>query len=469
MTAIELMPVAQFPGTRNWGYDGAYLFAVQASYGGPDGLKRLVDAAHALGLAVVLDVVYNHLGPEGNYLSRFGPYFTDRYTTPWGQAVNYDGQDGAGVRRFVIENAVRWIRDFHLDGLRLDAVHSIFDQSTPHILADLAEAVHAAAGARQVHLIAESDLNDVRLITPVDEEGYGLDAQWNDDFHHALHALLTAERDGYYGDYGTLRALAKAYAEGFVYTGEYSHHRERHHGTPSRDQPLTRFVVCTQNHDQTGNRMLGERLAHLVAREELLLAAGALLLGPYVPMLFMGQEYAERAPFLYFVSHSDPDLIAAVQAGRQREFAAFHWRGDVPDPQDEGTFVASRLDHGLKARAEHRVVLEFHRELLRLRRAVPALRSGLRDHHEVTCLEAQDAIVLRCWQHDREALVILHFGAASSVLHLPVRSGTWRRVLDSADARWLGPGGSLDEAREVTGDLSVTVWPTSVCLWLYEP
>lgn len=440
VTALEIMPVAQFPGARNWGYDGVYPFAVQHSYGGPVGLKRLVDAAHAAGLSVLLDVVYNHLGPEGNYLAQFGPYFTDRYHTPWGQAIDFDGPRSAAVRHFFVENAVQWVREFHLDGLRLDAVHSIFDASPRHILTEITEAVHAAAPGRRVHVVAESDDNDARVVTPVESGGLGVDAQWSDDFHHALHARLTGERAGYYQDFGRLGDLAAAFEQGFVYTGQRSPFRGRPHGSPSRGIPGPRFVVCAQNHDQVGNRMLGERLGHLVSFELQKLASAAVLLAPFVPLVFMGQEYGDPAPFLYFVSHSDPDLVEAVRRGRREEFAAFAWRGEVPDPQAEETFRRSTLDHALAAEPPHRALRAFHRELLGLRRTVPALRSLDPSRCRARCLDASDVLAVERLAPGSHALIVLAFGEAATV-EVPGAAGRWQVLLDSADARWAGPGG----------------------------
>jgi maltooligosyltrehalose trehalohydrolase len=297
ITAIELMPVAQFPGDRNWGYDGTYPFAAQNSYGGPDALKRLVDLCHTKGLAVILDVVYNHLGPEGNYLRSFGPYFTDRYGTPWGEAVNFDGPHSDHVRRFFIENALYWLTEFHMDALRIDAVHAILDFSSRPFLEELGLAVREAARRvnRQLFLMPESALNDSRIIRSREMGGFGLDAQWNDDFHHALHALLTEERFGYYEDFGRFRDLVAAYRDGFVYSGQYSSYRKRRHGRSSRDIPSQRFIVFSQNHDQVGNRMQGERLSELVPFEALKLAAGTVLLSPFIPLLFMGEEYGEMS------------------------------------------------------------------------------------------------------------------------------------------------------------------------------
>jgi maltooligosyltrehalose trehalohydrolase len=379
ITAIELMPIAEFPGRRNWGYDGVALYAPHSAYGAPDDLRALVDAAHARGLAVFLDVVYNHLGPEGNYLDAFGPYFTDAYTTPWGRALNFDGPDSDEVRAFFVDNARYWIEEFHFDGLRLDAVHGIRDFSARHLLADVRAAVHGV-GARQERrtlVIAESDLNDPRLVRPEDVGGYGLDGQWSDDFHHAVHALLTGERNGYYEDFGDVADLAKAYAERFVYDGRHSPHRRRRHGAPAGDVRADAFVVCVQNHDQVGNRAMGDRLSTLVGFEEQKLAAALLLLAPYVPLLFMGEEYGETRPFPYFVSHSDEGLIEAVRRGRREEFASFGWSDDVPDPQSEDTFRSARLDRAGRETPRGRALLALHRDLIALRRKEAALRPGV--------------------------------------------------------------------------------------------
>lgn len=459
ITAIEIMPVAQFPGTRNWGYDGVYPFAVQHSYGGADGLKRLVDAAHHAGLAVLLDVVYNHLGPEGNYLGQFGPYFTDRYRTPWGQAIDFDGPDSTAVRRFVVENAVQWVREFHMDGLRLDAVHSIFDASPRHILTEITEAVHAAAEGRRVHVIAESDENDASLITPAADRVRGVDAQWSDDFHHALHALLTGEGAGYYQDFGRLHDMAAAFEEGFVYAGQHSLFRGRPHGTSSRHVGGERLVVCAQNHDQVGNRMLGERLGHLVSFAHVKLASATLLVAPCVPLIFMGQEYGDTAPFLYFVSHSDAALVEAVRRGRREEFSGFAWRGEVPDPQARETFRRSTLTLALAGREPHRALREFHRELLRLRQSLPALHTLDKDRCQVACLDEARALVVRRWTGDSEVLVTLAFADREMPADIPAPAGAWRTVLDSEDRRW---GGTLEGTGEVLisdGSFALTLAP----------
>jgi maltooligosyltrehalose trehalohydrolase len=446
VTTIELMPVWQFPGERNWGYDGVLPYAVQHSYGGPAGLRRLVDAAHAHGIAVILDVVYNHYGPEGNHLPDFGPYLTDRYDTPWGQAVNVDGPLSDEVRRYVVDNAVRWIREFHLDGLRLDAVHAIIDQSAVHLLEELATAVHAEAErlGRQVHLIAESDLADPRLVRAPELGGYGLDAQWLDDVHHALHTAVTGERDGYYGDYDGFPDLVRALRDRFVYAGRYSPHRERRIGRPARDLPYDRFVACTQNHDQVGNRMLGERRSVLVPFETLKLAAGTLALLPFTPMLWMGQEYGEQAPFQYFVSHTDPGLIEAVRTGRRREFAYFAKDGlEAPDPQAVETFERSKLDWDLRDRGHHATVRALYTELFRLRRELESL-SGTDADEAAPTLHGLDTVSFRRARRgrpDEGVLVVLHAGDEPTTVIVPT-AGQYEVLLDTAATRWDGPGGA---------------------------
>ncbi len=442
ITAVELMPVAQFPGSRNWGYDGVFPFAVQNSYGGPSGLKRLVNAAHREGLAVVLDVVYNHLGPEGNYLGEFAPYLTDRYRTPWGSALNYDGPESDEVRRYFVENALYWLTEFHIDALRLDAVHAIYDFSAVPFLEELAEVCQRQAEAlhRRVHLIAESDLNLARHILPRSAGGLGLDAQWSDDFHHCLHVLLTGESSGYYADYGGVHQLAKVWREGYAFTGEPSRYRRRRHGSSPRRNPVKQFVVCGQNHDQIGNRPLGDRWSATRSFEQLKLAAGTVLLSPFIPLLFMGEEYGEPAPFAYFVSHSDLALIAAVRQGRREEFAAFGWEGEVPDPQDEGTFRQCRLDHSLAGTGHHRILREFYGACLALRREAPAIGGVEKETMETFAWETEGVLATRQW-HGRDAvLLVFNFNAERVAFDLPVPAGRWKKRLDSAEARWAGPG-----------------------------
>jgi maltooligosyltrehalose trehalohydrolase len=464
VTALELMPVAQFPGGRNWGYDGTYPFAVQDSYGGPQDLKRLVDACHARGLAVVLDVVYNHLGPEGNYLGCFGPYFTDQYRTPWGQALNFDGRHSDEVRRFFFENALTWQTDFHIDALRLDAIHAIKDFSARPFLSELAAvtAEQAALLGRPFYLIAESNLNDPRVTRPAERGGLGLDAQWTDDYQRALHALLTGERAGYYQDFGGVAPLADALGDGFYFQGQFSAYRGRRHGASARDLPVWRHVVYAQNHDQVGNRLHGDRLSRLVSFDGLKVAAAAVLLSPLVPLLFMGEEYGETAPFPYFTSHGDPALAEAVRQGRKREFAAFGWAGEPPDPQDEQTFLSAKLCHEQADVGQHRVLHEWYRELLRLRRAVPALAHRSKDHLQVgTAAEA--GLLLRRWSPDgNEVFLLLHFGPAASC---PIPAGRWRKLLDSAEPRWLGAGGTLPEGVTSAGEVVLPVGSTSCVLY----
>jgi maltooligosyltrehalose trehalohydrolase len=457
VTAVELMPVAQFPGERNWGYDGVYTFAVQNSYGGTGGLKRLVNACHQREIAVVLDVVYNHLGPEGNYLGDFGPYFTERYRTPWGLALNFDGPWSDEVRRYFIENALYWITECHIDALRLDALHAIVDLSGRPFLQELADAVHGEAEriGRRVYLIAESDLNDTKLIRSRELGGYGLHAQWNDDFHHALHTLLTRERSGYYQDFGTLRHLVTALTDGYVYSGQYSAYRKRRHGNASKSLPAHKFIVCIQNHDQVGNRMFGERLSQLVSFESLKLAAGVVLLSPFVPLLFMGEEYGEPAPFPYFVSHSDPTLMEAVRRGRREEFAAFAWQGEPPDPLDEATFLCAKLDHTLRDDGHHRVLHEFYRELIRLRKALPVLASLNKEQMEATGYESQQVAFVRRWSGDDEVFMVFQFGDTQVSATLPVPEGRWRKQLDSSDERWQGSGSSLPDQLKSAGEVTL--------------
>ena len=374
--AIELMPVAEFSGDRGWGYDGVDLYAPHHGYGGPDGLRRLVDAAHASGLAVLIDVVYNHLGPAGNYLPEFGPYFSSRHRTGWGAAVNFDGPGSYEVRRFVIDNALLWLRDYHCDGLRVDAVHAITDSSATHILEELAAEVDALSATlrRPLFVIAESDLNDPRLVRGRDAGGYGLHAAWADEWHHALHAVLTGEKDGYYADFGALPQLAKALRQAWVYDGVFSPYRQRVHGRPPAGLTGDQFVVSTQNHDQIGNRAAGERLPALTSDGRLRIAAALLLTAPFIPLIFQGEEWAADTPFQYFTGHQDAELGRTVREGRRAEFASFGWdEASVPDPQDRATFRRSRLDWAEPSGGAHQGMLAWYRELIGLRRRLPAL------------------------------------------------------------------------------------------------
>jgi len=462
ITAIELMPVAQFPGDRNWGYDGVYPFAPQNSYGGPAGLKRLVNACHQHGLAVILDVVYNHLGPEGNYLAAFGPYFTRCYKTGWGDALNFDAGHSDQVRRFFIENALYWQGDFHIDALRLDAVHAIRDFSATPFLQDLARAT--AAASKQTHrpfyLIAESDLNDRRVISPEEGNGWGIHSQWSDDFHHCLHVLLTGERTGYYQDFGGANMLAKVYREGYAFTGQYSNFRRKRHGNSPAKNGYAQFVVCSQNHDQIGNRMSGERLSQLVSFESLKVAAAAVILSPFVPLLFMGEEYGEKAPFLYFTSHTQPSLVEAVRAGRAEEFASFKWLGTVPDPQEEATFAKSKIHLPLpESDHESRLLLNYYRELIRLRKSQPAIHAADRRGVEVFAVEHPPVVLVRYYREGSELLLLLSFTESPERSNLLFPKGRWRKLLDSQDELWGGnvPKGSGELLSNGRLDMSIVL------------
>ncbi|MGZ6142403.1 MAG: malto-oligosyltrehalose trehalohydrolase [Myxococcales bacterium] len=405
-TAVEVMPVAAFAGDRGWGYDGVAPFATHAAYGGPAALARLVDAAHAAGLSAFLDVVYNHLGPEGNYLAEFGPYFTSKHKTPWGDAVDFSLPP---VRRYFVENALRWVSWF--DGLRLDAVHGILDDSPRHILEEIAEAVHAAGKL----VIAESDLNDAKLI-----ERYRLDASWADDFHHALHVALTGEHQGYYGDYqDPLPKLVHAIERGWCYEGAFKPSFGRPHGTPAAHLPGRRFVVCAQNHDQIGNRARGERLIELAGPDAARVAAAVTALQPALPLYFQGEEWGAREPFQYFTSHGDPQLAEAVRKGRQEEFKAFSWQGEVPDPQDRQTFLRSKLDRSAKEPA----LLAWHRALLALRQRL------FDDSHGSVHASAQGKVLL---MEREDLLLVAGFGEGPFAARLP--EGHWRVLLDSGAA-----------------------------------
>ena len=470
ITAIELMPVGQFPGQRNWGYDGVFPFAVQSSYGGPQGLKRLVNACHKNHICVALDVVYNHLGPEGNYLAAFGPYFTDRYRTPWGQALNFDSEWSDEVRRYFIENALYWIQDFHIDVLRLDAVHAIVDTSARPFLRELNSVIDSAAAtlSRQVHLIAECDRNDIRTVHPADKGGYGFAAQWNDDFHHAVHAVLTNEMYGYYQDFGKVSQVARAMTSGYVYQGEYSNYRLRSHGSESKGVGGDHFVVFTQNHDQIGNRMNGERLAGLVDFEALKVAAGVMLVSPFLSLIFMGEEYGETAPFQYFVSHGDTDLINAVRRGRKNEFQAFRWDAEPPDPQDEATFRRSQLNWELQKDGWHRQLRNFYGELLRTRKRLRALGSGDMACIEATPFEQEKALMVRRWCGGEEIFAIVNLSEKAAQIGFSVPQRNYIRILTSRDARWGGPGSCLPECLPACGTQRVDLEPYSFALYHSE-
>ncbi len=399
ITHVELMPVAAFPGGQGWGYDGASLFAVTEQYGGPDGLKRLVDACHARGLAVVLDVVYNHFGPVGNYSGMYGPYVTDKHGTPWGVAVNFEDWGSDEVRRFFCDNALMWMRDYHIDGLRLDAVHEFVDRSAVHFMEQLVDEVGelSAKLGRRLVLIAESDLNDPRVVAPRAAGGYGMDAQWSDDFHHALFSVLHSGggEKGYYVDFGSVAKLAKALAKTFVQDGTYSKYRGRKHGRPADDLSPQRFLGYIQTHDQVGNRAIGDRLEHVIGIDRAKVAAGIVLTAPFVPMLFQGEEFAASTPFQYFADHEDPEMARAVKAGRRGEFAAFGWRPeDIPDPEKVETFQRSKLNWDEVCEGRHEEMLEWYRRLIELRRGSASLNDGAPGQTKVSFDEEKRFIVM---------------------------------------------------------------------------
>ena len=466
VTAVELMPVAEFPGGRNWGYDGTHPYAPQSTYGGPFGFKRLIDACHAAGLTVVLDVVYNHLGPEGNYLGDYAPIFNHNYRTPWGDALNFDGPDADGVRRYFVDNALYWLTEYHVDALRLDAVHRIIDISPRHLLAEIAAEFRAQAQAlgRAAWTIAESDLNDVRVIRPAQACGYGLDAQWSDDFHHSLHALLTKTDRGYFADFGQLADLAKAIKEGFVYDGRASVFRRKRHGTSSVERPGEQFVVCIQNHDQIANGYWGDRLAALITLEQQKLAAALLLCAPNLPLLFMGQEWGELAPFLYFTSHTDQDLAQGVREGRRKEYAAFVKEegetvapvGGFADPQAVETFAHSKLIWSRLAESPHTEVLRCYRDLFALRKAHSCLSNCDKALTDVSFDEARRWLTIRRGDRDGSAALLLCnlSDEAQTISGSMSQADAWRLVLWSGDqvyggaAQFPAPPAQLEHATE---------------------
>lgn len=464
---VEVMPIAQFPGRRNWGYDGVYPYAVQNSYGGVSGFKRFVDACHQRGLAVTLDVVYNHLGPEGNYLGCFGPYFTDKYKTPWGLAINYDDAYSDHVKDYFINNALYWFEHFHIDALRLDAVHAICDQSAQPFLKELAQRVRELSVSlqRPLLLIAESDLNNKILIDDDAHGGYSLDAQWADDFHHALHGWLAQERHGYYEDFGYFNHIVKTLTHAYVYDGQYSTFRKRRHGNKVSHINPAKFVVSIQNHDQVGNRMLGERLSQLVSIEALKTAAGLMLFSPYVPLLFMGEEYGEDNPFLYFVDHSDQALIKAVREGRKNEFEAFHAKGEAPDPQDIATYNASKLDWNKVDQGSYAMLLRYYQTLIQLRKESLALQNPKRSTMEIMASDEKNTLLFSRSNGQHTILSIIHLGnAVQTIEQFP--KGRGYKIFDSMDAQWDGNGKTLPD--EIKNEHAIKVEPLSFALYRWE-
>lgn len=462
ITAIELMPVAQFPGSRNWGYDGVYPFAVQHSYGGVQGLKQLVDAAHRAGIAVILDVVYNHMGPEGNYLGDFAPYFTDKYKTPWGKALNFDDAWCDGVRSYFIQNALMWLDEFHIDGLRLDAVHAIWDCSAHHFIQELREEVAALEKrtGRTKIIIAEFDLNNTRYVNPVDKGGYGLDAQWIDEFHHALHSVLTGETNGYYEDFGKLSHIEKAFRDTYVYNGIYSPHRKKTFGSAVVENDYDQFVAFAQNHDQVGNRLLGDRLSASLSFEALKLAAAAVLLSPYIPLLFMGEEYGEKNPFLFFCSYESPELVETVRKSRKEEFAYFRFEGNFPDPQDEDSFNQCQLSWN-HTQGQAATLLLFYKTLIALRKTHPVLLNRKRNSLKVQAFPNNVLLVERS-AGGEQLFLFFNFSKQQQSCQpgLPVAAG---KLFDSAAEEWNGPG-PLSPALLQAGD-SLQLQPESVVVF----
>lgn len=444
VTHVEVMPLATFPGERGWGYDGVYFYAPHPAYGTPAELAAFVEACHEHGLGVLLDVVYNHLGPAGNYLARFGPYFTSHWKTPWGDAVNYDAAESDEVRNFVIENALMWLNDYGFDGLRLDAVHAIIDSRAKHVLEELAERV-ALLGAqtrRDLLLIAESDRNDPRYVLRPSQGGFGLDAHWADELHHTLHTVLTGERDGYYSDFGRIEQIAHALRSGYVFQGQYSPFRRRGHGRPPEGVRPEQLVVCIQNHDQIGNRALGDRISATLPPDKLKALAALVLLSPFTPMLFQGEEWGAKTPFLYFTDH-DEELGRAVTEGRRHEFAAFKWQPEtVPDPQERRTFVHSKLRWEEPDDPLHRDLLEWYRSLLSLRHRYVAQH---RADREVDCSEDQGWLTLRVG----DVLVGCNFSKRPQ--RLPLFKGNWVLALDST-------GAQQREPQDETGPWGTVVW-----------
>ena len=453
VTHVEVLPINAFNGTHGWGYDGVAWYAAHQPYGGPEGFGRFVSACHAAGLAVVLDVVYNHLGPSGNYLAEFGPYLTDRYRTPWGDGLNLDGEDSDPVRSFIIGNALHWLRDFGVDALRLDAVHGLIDGSAVHIVADLHDAVAtlAVTEGRPLQLIAESDRSDPQTIRPRNVGGAGLDAQWADDLHHAIHTAVTGERDGYYVDYAGLPDVAEVYRRGFLYDGRYSVHRRRTVGAPLGDVPGYRLVGCIQNHDQVGNRATGDRLTTLVAPELVEIAAALLCASPLTPMLFMGEEYGETQPFQYFTSHPEPELAEAVRNGRREEFSSFaaFTGAEVPDPQDPATFASSRLDWSRAETAEGQARRDLWRRLLALRTAEPALGNGRRDLVEPLHVDDSRLALVRRDEDGSAVLVVANLGDDDWVIDLP--DAQWKLLLDTGAGRERAAAPEGEQALRIPG------------------
>lgn len=469
INAIEIMPVAQFPGDRNWGYDGVFPYAVQNSYGGPDGLKKLVDACHKKGIAVVLDVVYNHLGPEGNYFSQFAPYFTSKYHTPWGDAINFDDAWSDGVREYFSDNVIYWFENFHIDAVRCDAIHAMFDTGPVHFWQLTHQKVKEfeKKSGREFHLIAESDLNDPKVVKNPEQGGYGFDAQWLDDFHHALYILINPSDKQRYYDFGSIEQLVKAYNEGFVHSGEWVQFRKRKYGASSANTPGNKFLIFTQNHDQVGNRADGKRLNMLIDFERVKLAAAAILLAPYIPMLFMGEEYADESPFFYFVSHSDKDLIKAVQEGRKKEFEDFGFDDNVPDPQSEDTFNQSKLQWQQRNKDYHLITLNWYKELIRMRKTLSSLKEFEKSNTNAEVIGEKAFALFRHSDETGESITCLFNFSENKVTYSPAEKNLFKKLLDSTGKQWQPHNASKDHSHpnNIEKGKAIILAPTSVVVY----
>lgn len=473
INAIEIMPVAQFPGSRNWGYDGVFPYAVQNSYGGPEGLKKLVDACHAHGIAVFLDVVYNHLGPEGNYFGSFSPYyFNSGYHVFWGDAINFDGPGSDAVRDYYSDNLLYWFEHYRIDGLRVDAIHTMYDNGAVHFWKMAYHKVRQLEQklGRVLYTVAESDSNNPAVVQPPQLGGYGFNAQWLDDFHHSLYVQLDKNGIKRYEDFGRLEQLIKAYKEGFVHSGEYVKFRKRRHGASSAGLPGHHFVVFNQNHDQIGNRVQGERLSVLVNFEQLKIAAAAILLSPYIPFLFMGEEYAEEAPFHFFVSHSDKELIEKVKEGRRKEFEKHIEQGqDFPDPQSDDAFHASRLRWHLRNEGKYRIMLQWHKQLIGLRRSQAALRNFNKNDIRVQIAGRTAFLLHRCDENgERPVCCFFNLGEEKQAAILPEGTGKWIKELDSKEPQWMTEKNEAVLPTALDPEQDILLPPYSVVLYRLE-
>lgn len=474
INALELMPVSQFPGSRNWGYDKVYPYAVQNSYGGPEQLKKLVDACHQKGMAVFLDVIFNHQGPEGNYFSQFGPYFNDSYKTPWGQAMNFDKEWSDGVRDYFSMNTVFWFEHYHIDGLRVDAIHEVYDKGAIHFWEMTHERIKAQEqkAGRPFYLIAESDLNSPKVIQHPEAGGFGFTAQWLDDFHHALYVILHKEGKKNYIDFGDMEQLAKAYVQGFVHSGDYVSFRKRKHGRSSAAIPGNKFVVFNQNHDLVGNRPEAERLSLLINFEQLKVAAAAMLLSPYIPMLFMGEEYGDESPFYYFVSHGDKELVNLVREGRKKEFEGYSWDAVPPDPQAEDTFKKSGIHWEKRYQGKHAVLLNWYKHLISLRSTCPALLNFSKNEVRATINGQWGLILYRKDQEEKQHLACLfNFSDEELSFTLPMQEYHWEKLVDSKDSQWLEKQDSAQQSHpdHSTSEEQISLYPWSAVIYSGTP